>query len=74
MCLQGLSEPFFLKPGMGFKDSVYVCLGVSGPMFTVRPVYLPGGAKALSAPLITCIGIRFGSLLPRLSAPGIETQ
>lgn len=74
MCLQGFSEAIFLKPGMGFKGSVYVCLGVSGPMFTVRPVYLPGGAKALPVPLVTCIGIRFRSLLPRPSVPGIETH
>lgn len=43
---------------------MYVCLCIPGPVFTVRPVYLPGGAKALPAPLVTHIDIRFRSLLP----------
>lgn len=49
---------------MGFKGSVYVCLCVSGPVFTVKTCLPPRRSKALPAPLVTYIGMRFRSLLP----------
>lgn len=41
---------------MGVKGSVNMCLSMSGPVFTIRPVYLPAGEKAPPAPLATWIG------------------
>lgn len=69
MCLHRSSEAIFLEPEIRFKGSVYVCLYMLEPMFSVRPVYLPGGEKSPPAPLVTWVGMDLGQFCPGLLPP-----